>query len=145
MLPVPARGAGSGRARRWVNRRLTSLPMQAYTTPTTLPLNRTGQAAISDAGIAQVAMGPAGTGSKWYPQAASMSTTSGGPSACVCGIYFGVVSVTNLLGLYGGYGDSAGIAIPFLAQGDLLIFEWVNGTPGDLAQVTVTGSQDVLA
>lgn len=145
VFPVPARPTVFP-ARRWATRRPATL-MSAYTNQQSLPLQQTGQDIVDSDGIATIAMGPSGVGAKWYPQLAGISTHSGGPATgCFCGIYAGVVSAGTILtgDLFIGGGDSAGLAIPVMTPGDLLVFKWVGATPHDIAQVTLTGQQSVL-
>ena len=144
-FPFPAYpGAGRGRGRMYPAR-APRLPVTAYKTPVTIPLVRQAQSYVSGAGTAQVSLGPSGVGTKWYPQTAVFSTTTYVQS-CFVAIYTGFVSQSTLMNgqLYAGSGDSAGLAIPFMTPGDLIVCEWVNGNPGDIAQVTITGTQDVL-
>jgi hypothetical protein len=146
VLPVPARPGGR-LARRWNTYQNSSTPQAAYTETTTVPLYRQGQGKVSGSGTATVSMGPAGTGTKWYPQTATFSTSSGGPaSGCYVAIYTDIVSQSTLLNgaLYNGPGDSAGLAVPFVTPGNTLVAEWVGATPGDIVQLTISGTQDVL-
>jgi hypothetical protein len=144
--PVPA-GLRSGRARRWPTFTHGVISQAAYVRPVTVPLMRAGQSVVSGAGFAQVRIGPSGVGAKWYPMTATFSTTSGPADSSIVVLYNGFVADANLLNGqgYSGGGDTAGLAIPQMTPGDVIVAEWVNATPGDVAQLTIVGTQDALA
>lgn len=145
MFPVPA-SPGGRRARRWPSRINNVRPQQHYTEIVTVPLNRQGQTIVASDGTATVSMGPSGVGAKWYPSSAMMTTTTGNMDVSRVSLYLGVVSKATLLNgqVYFGGGDTAGIDVPFLTPGDILIAHWTLGNPGDVAQLSVTGTQDAL-
>jgi hypothetical protein len=149
MFPIPARPTtrNPGRWRgRWPTYHHSVQPQASYTQTVTTPLSRSTQGLINGAGVATVAIGPAGVGNRWYPLTATFSTTTGPSDGSVAHLYAGFVSEQTLLngqGYHGG-GDSAGLAVPVMTPGDLIVAQWTGGNPGDIAQLTVIGTQDAL-
>jgi hypothetical protein len=101
----------------------------------------------STGGTAQVRLGPSGIGVTWFPYTAAFSTSSGPSDGSFVAIYSGVISEATILNgqLYNGGGDTAGLAIPQMNMGDLIVAEWVSANPGDTATLILTGSQSVLS
>lgn len=145
VLPIPAR-PGRGRPRRWSTYTNNVLPQHIYAQTTTVPFSRSAQTLIASDGTGTVAVGPAGVGTKWYPMTATFSTTSGASDTSRVALYLGFVSEATLLNgqQYHGGADSAGLAIPFMTPGDLIVASWILGDPGDIAQVTIMGTMDVM-
>jgi hypothetical protein len=105
-----------------------------------------GTATVSGGGAATVTVGPQGTGTIWYPQQASIATTTGAADTSTCALYVGPLSALTLIGSqsYAGGGDSLGLAVPVLYPGSFLVAVWAGGHAGDLAALTIYGQQDVL-
>lgn len=145
MYPIPARPS-SGRPRRWMRGLKPSTPMPHYTQTVSVPLNRTGQALVSAGSAATVTMGPSGIGGKWYPNLATITTTTGPADGSTAVLYYGFVSQSTVISpqLAGG-GSLEGLAIPMMTPGDVVICQWTGAHPGDVAQLTITGSQDALS
>ncbi len=145
MYPVPAR-TGGRRARRWPTYTSNVVPQNHYTQTLTVSLSRAGQTILDGTGSGTVAVGPSGVGAKWYPMTATFSTTTGPTDSSTAVLYSGFVSEATLLngqGYHGG-GDSAGLAVPQMTPGDLIVAQWTGGNPGDVAQLTIVGTQDAL-
>jgi hypothetical protein len=108
--------------------------------------NGTGQATVTG-GTATVRLGPQGLGTVWYPQAATIATTSGAADASTCTIYLGAQAVLpQIVGQsYAGGGDSVGLSSPPLTPGLFLIAVWVSAHSGDQATLVIYGDQEVLA
>lgn len=108
--------------------------------------NGTGQATVAGA-TATVRLGPQGLGTIWYPQAATIATTSGAADASTCTIYLGAQAVLpQIVGQsYAGGGDSIGLTSPPLTPGLFLIAVWVSAHNGDQATLVIYGDQEVLA
>ena len=145
MFPSPA-SPGGRRARRWPTFIHNVHPQHHYTQLITVPLTRTGQALVAADGTATVSMGPSGVGGKWYPSVATFSTSTGPTDSSKAVLHLGYVSQATLVdgNVYSGGGSSAGLAIPEMTPGDLIIAVWAGATPGDTAQLTVSGTQDAL-
>jgi hypothetical protein len=122
------------------------VPQEAYRQGQTVPLLQAAQSVIAADGTATVTVGPSGVGAKWYPNTATFGTTSGPSTSCFVILYAGFVSQATLLNgqAYSGGGDTAGLAIPQMTPGDVIVAQWSGGIPGDTATLTVTGSQSVL-
>lgn len=123
-------------------------PQHVYTQVRSAPIggNGTGQSVVGGGGAATVRIGPSGTGTRWYPQQVTVSTTSGAADTSTCTIYLGPVAVASqvIAQSYAGGGDVLGLAIPMMQPGDLLTAVWAGGTPGDHATLVIIGDQDVL-
>jgi hypothetical protein len=144
-FPVPARPS-RGPARRWTTYTNAVAPQHWYTRAEMTPLMRAAQTTVSGGGTATVSVGPAGTGNKWYPQLAVISTTSGSGNGGTAYIYGGFVSQSTIIsggGLDGG-GSSTGLAIPWMTPGDLIVVQWTGARAGDIAQLTIYGEQETL-
>jgi hypothetical protein len=145
MFPVPARPS-RGRARGWNTYTNSVRPVAEYVQAQTIPLTRAGQMIVAADGTALVTLGPAGLGAKWYPMTATFTTTTGSTDTSQVNLYSGYVATATLVSgsPFAGGGDTAGLAIPQMTPGDLLIARWTGATPGDVAQMTVVGTQDIL-
>lgn len=106
---------------------------------------------VPASGSVTVRVGPQGTGTIWYPQAASISTTTGANDASTCALYLSplesgpLIPSTQIGGQsYAGGGDTIGLAVPPLWPGYFIIAIWTGATSGDLAALAVYGSQQVL-
>jgi len=147
----PARPAGTG-ARRGVSAfRPAVVPMPRFRRAvSSVPLQPgQGQAVIGAGGGAQVTLGPAGSGTIWYPAQVTVSTTTGlqtGLDTSLCAVYLGPAGVPTVLqgNVFGGNGVLA-VALPPLAPGLFVIAVWSGGHPGDVAAVNITGTMDALA
>lgn len=149
--PVPAVAAGTWKAAGNVLRKLTrppTPPQTAYTQQATAPVGNQGIAStvVSASGTAQVSVGPQGIGTRWYPQQATVSTSSGAADSSTCTIYLGLIGVqAAVVGQsYAGGGDTIGLAVPLMQPGDLLIAVWTGAKTGDQATIRIIGDQDVL-
>lgn len=144
-FPVPANPSGMWRRRGIGQRYRSPVPQSAYQTVQTVPLIRTGQAMVAG-GQAIVTMGPTGVGFKWYPSSASFSTSTGVADGSQVVMYAGFIAQSQLVDarVYNGGGDTAGLSVPVMVPGDLLIAVWAGAHNGDIAQMTLTGTQDAL-
>lgn len=144
-LPLPAL-PGRGRPRRWSTYNHHTLPQVSYTQVRTIPLNRQAQGIVSG-GTVTVSLGPSGVGSKWYPMTAVFTTTTGPTDGSTAVMYNNFVSInTQMNGQgYAGGGDTAGLAIPMMTPGDLIVVQWTRAHNGDVATVTIVGTQDLLS
>lgn len=125
-------------------RPVVRLPMQLYRQPITgIPLvGGQAQGKISAAGALTLSVGPAGSGTIWYPVSVVISTTSGVNDTSVCMVYLGPAGVPVTLQATlnpGGFG-TASLAIPSMAPGQYLIAVWSGGKNGDIASFNITGT-----
>jgi hypothetical protein len=120
-----------------------------YTTTRTAPIGGNGyaQSVVNASGIATVRIGPAGVGTRWYPQQITLATTSGTADTSTCVGYLGPVATLSqvIFTSYSGGGDVIGLAIPTMQPGDLLTCVWSGGKPGDHATLVIVGDQDILS
>lgn len=119
--------------------------MHVYADQLRVPLNDAiGQALVTVDGDAIVELGPAGVGSRWYPSAVQVTTSTGPTDLSEVVLYKNIVGPTYIVGqtLQGG-GDTIGLTAP-MQTGDLLLAVWSGGNPGDLATCQVIGDQVVL-
>lgn len=120
-----------------------------YTTVRTAPIggNGVGQSVVAAGGGATVRIGPAGVGTRWYPQQVTIATTTGAADTSTAIGYLGPVAVASqtLFTSQSGGGDVIGLAIPMMQPGDLLTVVWSGGNPGDHATLVIIGDQDVLS
>lgn len=148
-LQVPRATAAGGwlNTPRWRPGRPASPPQHAYTRKMTAPIagNGVAQSQISG-GTATVRIGPAGIGTRWYPQQITLATTTGPADTSTAVGYLGPVATSSsvIFTSYAGGGDVIGLAIPMMQPGDLLTVVWSGGHNGDWAQLVITGDQDVL-
>jgi hypothetical protein len=105
------------------------------------------QGVIGSGGAATISVGPQGLGTIWYPQQATISTTTGAADASTCQIFLGALGVLTLLAgqSYAGGGDTIALAVPALTPGQLLIAVWAGGHHGDKCTVNIIGTMDALA
>ena len=128
-------------------KRPATVPVQAYALHQRTPItNGYGSAIVSASGSATVTLGPQGVGTVWYPQQASIATTTGANDASTCTLFVGPLALLSQIGSqsYAGGGDSLGLAVPALFPGFFLVAVWSGGHSGDLAVLTVYGQQDQL-
>jgi hypothetical protein len=94
-----------------------------------------------------VAIGPQALGTVWYPQAATISTTTGITDSSTANIFLGATNVNNLLvGASQQAGaDTVGLSVPAITPGGLLIAVWTGGHHGDLATINIIGTMDALS
>jgi hypothetical protein len=145
-------GAGSLPNRGFANRRGASTPQSAYTgRQQTVITGGYAAAVVPASGSVTVRVGPMGTGTVWYPQAAAISTTTGASDASTCALYLtplengSQVPATQIGGQsYAGGGDTIGLAVPPMWPGYFIVAVWTGATPGDLAALAVYGTQQVL-
>lgn len=106
----------------------------------------TAQTTVGSDGTATAQIAPQGLGTVWYPQQANVSTSTGAADSSTCAIYLGAVALGTLqVGQsYAGGGDTIGLSVPALAPGGLLIAVWSDAVPGDLATLSIIGTQDAL-
>jgi hypothetical protein len=104
------------------------------------------QSTIGADGTGTVSVTPQGLGTVWYPNAATISTTTGAADTSTCQVFLGAIGVSNLLvgQSYAGGGDTVALAVPALTPGALLIAQWSGGNPGDVCSVNVLGTMDAL-
>jgi hypothetical protein len=123
------------------------VPIGAYTGKLTGLTLSGGQNAgiISAGGAVTVSVGPQGLGTLWYPGQVTISTTTGPLDGATALIYLGNGGVpTELLAtVYTGNG-TAGLAVPPMQPGDLIIVQWTGGHPGDIAALNIVGTMDAL-
>jgi hypothetical protein len=148
--PVPAIAAGTWAAAGNVFRKLVQpppVPLAQYTQKATGIMLTGGQNAgpISAAGTLTLSVGPQGYGVAWYPSQVTISTTTGALDTSTALVYLGVggVPTTLVATVYSGNGVVA-LAVPAMAQGDLIIVQWTGAHYGDMAAMNVTGTQDAL-
>ena len=130
-------------------RRPPSPPQHRYVTPRTAPIgaNGVGQSVIGAGGSATVRVGPAGVGTRWFPQQVTLATTSGPADLSTAIGYLGPVAAPSqvVFTSYKGGGDVQGLAIPMMQPGDLLTVVWSGGKTGDAATLVIIGDQSVLS
>jgi len=128
-------------------------PQQAYTGhQTTLLIGGYAAKVVPIGGSVTVMVGPQGVGTVWYPQAIAVSTTTGAADNSTCAAYLSplqngsvLAPITQIVGQsYAAGGDTIGIAVPPLWPGYFLIVVWTGAHVGDLAAMTVYGSQSAL-
>ena len=148
---VPAIGAGSWAAsgyRFFVSlRRPRSVRIEAFAGVRRTQIGNNGIAGskISSGGAATVSVGPAGYGTRWYPNQLGVATASGSNDASTCAFFLNVIGPGGFLGQsYAGGGDQIGLAVPEMQPGDLLYAVWSGGNNGDWCQLSVIGPMDVL-
>ena len=105
-----------------------------------------GTAIVSGSGSATVTVGPTGVGTVWYVQQVSINTATGAADASTCAVYWGPMGGLTLIGSqsYAGGGDSLGGTWQ-LFPGMFIVAKWSGGHAGDLAALTISGLQDLLA
>lgn len=130
-----------------------TIPVQYYQTVVRTPIPRStgrGSALVPASGTISVSVGPSGLGTIWYPQLAAIATTTGANDNSTCALYVtGWNTPVNPQDAingqsYAGGGDSIGMAIPPIHQGECIKAVWTGGTNGDTATLTVYGDQDLL-
>lgn len=147
---VPAIAAGSWAAVRnrffVYQRRPLSVPMESFSAVRRTQIGGNGiNAGQIASGTAKVAVGPAGYGTRWYPNQINVATASGANDASTCAFFLNVVGPGGFLAQsYAGGGDQVGIAVPELQPGDLIYAVWTGGNNGDWCQMIVIGPMDVL-
>jgi hypothetical protein len=119
------------------SQRLTGVPIAGAT----------AQVTVQADGSATAQVAPQGLGTTWYPQQANISTSTGADDSSTCAIYLGASALNSLqVGQsYAGGGDTVGLSVPALTPGGLLIAVWTGGVPGDLATLSIIGTQDALS
>lgn len=127
-------------------RRTITIPMEEYTGHVRTPIANGYGAAIVAGGTATVTVGPQGVGTKWYPQNAAISTTTGANDTSTCTLFLAPASQPQLIigQSYAGGGDSVGLGVPPLVAGYFIIAVWKGAHNGDLATLAVYGTQDAL-
>lgn len=131
-----------------------TIPQGAYTqAPQTVITGGYVAGLIPASGTLVLAVGPAGVGTVWYPQSASISTTTGANDASTCAIYLsplvngGSPPPSTQIGgqSYAGGGDTIGLPVPPIRPGQFVYAVWSGANPGDLAALQVYGQQGTLA
>lgn len=122
------------------------VPQEAFTVAVRAPIHDgTGQAIVSGAGSAMIAVGPAGVGCRWYPSQIQIATSSGPTDGSQVNLYRLFIDPKQAIGLsLQGGGDTIGFTIE-MQPGELVYAVWSNANPGDLATLAITGDQMVLA
>lgn len=119
-----------------------------YSQVRTAPIggNGVGQSVVGAGGSATVRIGPAGVGTRWYPQQVTIATTTGPADTSTAIGYLGPVAVASqtLFTSQSGGGDVIGLAIPMMQPGDLLTVVWSGAKVGDHATLVIIGDQDAL-
>ena len=130
-----------------------STPIEMYTQTVRTPIpgpDATKTGTMSASGTVTISIGPQGWGKKWYPQIASIATTSGANDASTCSLYLSAwgqgTTPQNLINgqSYAGGGDSIGLAVPPVYPGHVITAVWSGGKSGDTASLTIYGDQDAL-
>jgi hypothetical protein len=147
---VPAIAAGTWLAAGDKFRKLVMpppVPQEAFTRRVRSRIGNDGinQTVITGAGTGRLAVGPQGTGTRWFPQQVTIATASGAAGTSTATGYFNTVPSPPIFSSDAGDGDVIGLAVPEMQPGDLLIVIWSGGNPGDWASVTVVGEQEILA
>ena len=134
------------------NRRPPSPAQWRYMRTAEGPLPNGYSSAKVASNAATVYVGPMGTGTIWYPTMAVIGTTTGANDASTCTLYLSpLLNGTSLASQpqiggqsYAGGGDTIGLSIPPVYPGYYLIAVWAGAVNGDLATLTVYGSQQSL-
>lgn len=138
-LPVPYASSAS-----W---RIPSTPIEAYRPLLRVPItDGVGQATVSGAGAATVALGPQSLGTTWYPVKVDIATSSGAADVSTLQLFLGTVALANLIAStsYSAGGDSFGLSGSVMTPGDYLIGVWSGANPGDTATMRITGHRIVM-
>jgi hypothetical protein len=130
-------------------RRPEAVPQEGFRPLLRVPISSgVGTATVSGSGTATVAVGPSGTGTRWYPKKGDINTTTGAADASTCQIFIGPGTVSeDTLGAgqsYLGGGDTFGLSGEMLQPGDFVTAVWSGGQPGDTATLRITGDQVVM-
>ncbi len=104
------------------------------------------QGTVPASGTVTLKIGPQGLGTIWYPQAATVSSTTGAADNSTVAIYLGAQAQGNLQGgqSYAGGGDTIGLTTPALTPGALLIAVWTGANQGDTVSLNIYGTMDAL-
>ena len=100
---------------------------------------------VPASGLVTLIVGPDGLRT-WYLTHATVQTTTGANDTSTVRIQVGPASGGIVLGgqAYAGGGESVGLGNQPLRPGDFVTAQWTGAKPGDTAQLTVFGDQDVL-
>lgn len=124
-----------------------TVPPSAYALSITTPITGGyGAAVIPASGVVSVQVGPQGLGTVWYPQSAAIATTTGAADASTCTIYIGPLGLQTQIGgqSYSGGASSVGLPVPAMWPGYFVVATWTGAKAGDLATLTVYGTQTAL-
>ena len=124
-----------------------TVPVTAYAQPITTPIaGGYGAAVIPVSGVVSVQVGPQGLGTVWYPQSAAIATSTGAADASTCTIYIGPLGLQTQIGgqSYSGGASSVGLPVPAMWPGYFVFATWTGAKAGDLATLTVYGTQTAL-
>lgn len=132
--------------------KVTPVPQVQYTGVSSGPIPNGYGSAIVASGAATVQVGPMGVGTVWYPTMAVIATTSGANDGSTCALYLSPLvngtslAVQSMIGgqSYNGGGDTIGLTLPPVHPGTYLIAVWATAKNGDLATLTVYGTQTAL-
>jgi hypothetical protein len=142
-LHLPAQSArnSGGRARA-----PAVVPMEAYAHQLRTPIGAgTAQGVVANDGTAMLSIGPQGVGTRWYPSAVLVSTSSGPPDQSQCQLYRDFIDPKQEVGqTQQGGGDTLSFTHE-MQPGNLLYAVWARANPGDLVTITVHGDQLALA
>lgn len=105
----------------------------------------TATGTVPGSGIITLGVGPDALRT-WYVSHVVVSTTSGAADSSTAQARIGPWSTGIVTGgqSYAGGGDTIGFGGTALRVGDFLVITWTGAKPGDIAQMTVYGDQDVL-
>lgn len=141
--------AGVARAGKAVTSLTTTatVPPTAYARPVITPIvGGYGAAVVPAGGKVSISVGPQGLGTIWYPQSAAIATTTGAADASTVTVYIGPLGLQTQIGgqSYSGGASSVGLPVPAMWPGYFVFATWTGANPGDLATLTVYGTQSAL-
>jgi len=101
---------------------------------------------VPASGSVTLSVSPQGLGTIWYPQAVTISTTSGAADVSTAQAYLGAIAANTLLGgqSYAGGGDTIAFPGGAVTPGQLIIVVWTGAKTGDTASLNVAGMMDAL-
>lgn len=127
------------------SRRAPITPQDEFNTHVRAPIgNGTAQGIVANNGQAILALGPQGVGTRWYPSAVVVGTSSGPPDQSQCVLYRQFIDAKQEIGrTEQGGGDTIAFTRS-MQPGDLIYAMWKRANPGDLATITIEGDQYAL-
>lgn len=122
-----------------------SKPPESYTRRVSVPLRQQGSSIVDNNGNATVIMAPQGLGTRWYLSQLQVRTTTGSTDLSNAIVYRDAQLLGHEIARTDqGGSDTMGVSTPGIQPGDLIIVNWFNANPGDVANLTVYGDQSVL-
>jgi hypothetical protein len=125
------------------------VPQQAYTRHISAPIGLDGQVSgvIGAGGAVTLQIGPAGVGTSWALDSASISTSTGPADSSTCAVFAGPQAIASfqVAQSYAGGGDAIGLAGISIVPGEFVFAVWAGGTHNALATLKVTGRKTALA